>query len=183
MSRRLASILSIALVVAISVSHAQETPLHRGAELLLPFKKELKSALLTGLEQGPADAINVCREQAPEIADSLMRDGIRMGRSSHRLRNPGNTAPEWLVPAMQGYLDDDENREPYVVALADDHWGYAEPIVTQPLCLTCHGETVAPSIAERIEALYPDDRATGFKPGELRGVFWLEFPMSPSLHE
>ncbi len=183
MSGRFANILLVALIVTAGTAHANEAALSRGAELLLPFKKELKSALLTGLEQGPAEAIKVCREQAPQIADSLSQQGIRLGRSSHRLRNPGNTAPEWLVPAIQGYLADDENREPYVVALADDHWGYAEPIATQPLCLTCHGEALAPSIAEQIEALYPEDRAVGFKAGEMRGVFWLEFPMSPSLRE
>ena len=178
MCNRFASILLIALVLAAGVSHAQGTPLERGAELLLPFKKELKSALLAGLEQGPVEALGVCRDKAPEIADSLMQDGIRLGRSSHRLRNPDNTAPDWVRPLMQQYLDSDENLGPSIVALAEDQWGYAEPIVTQPLCLACHGEAVSPMIAERIEDLYPEDQAVGFAAGELRGVFWLEFPMS-----
>ena len=117
MGNRFASILSIALVLATGVSHAQGTPLERGAELLLPFKKELKSALLAGLEQGPVEAISVCREQAPEIADSLMQDGIRLGRSSHRLRNPDNTAPDWVRPLMQQYLDSDDLLMPEKFAL------------------------------------------------------------------
>ena len=178
-----ARVLLMALALSAGAAHANEAALDRGAELLLPFKKELKAALLTGLQQGPAEAISVCREQAPEIARSLMQDGIRLGRSSHRLRNPENVSPEWVSPAMQEYLDDDENRGPYIVALADDRWGYAEPIVTQPICLTCHGETIAPSIAGQIQELYPDDRAVGFKAGELRGVFWLEFPMSDASAE
>ena len=155
----------------------------RGAVLLLPFKKELKSALLAGLEKGPVEAISVCREQAPAIADSLMQDGIRLGRSSHRLRNPGNAAPDWVRPLMEEYLDNDDNRGPHIVSLEEGRWGYAEPIVTQPLCLTCHGEAIPPAVIERIEALYPADRAVGFKAGELRGVFWLEFPMSATSAE
>ncbi len=175
----------VVLFVALAVgsAHANEAAQARGAELLLPFKKELKSALLAGLEQGPVEAISVCREQAPEIADSLMQDGIRLGRSSHRLRNPGNVAPDWVEPLMQEYLDDGENRGSSIVALAEDKWGYAEPIITQPLCLTCHGDAVPPVLAERIEELYPEDQAVGFEAGELRGVFWLEFPMSDASPE
>ena len=181
--KRLANLLLIALVFVAGVTHAHDAALTRGAELLLPFKKELKSALLAGLEQGPVEALNVCREQAPEIANSLMQEGIRLGRSSHRLRNPENEPPKWLRPAMQAYLDDDSNRAAYIVPLPGDRWGYAEPIIAQPLCLTCHGEAIPPSVTGRIEELYPEDRAVGFKAGDLRGVFWLEFPMSERPNE
>jgi len=183
MSRQFAILLVTALVLSADVTHAYEVALTRGAELLLPFKKELKSALLSGLEQGPVEALSVCREQAPDIANSLMQEGIRLGRSSHRLRNPDNVSPEWVRPAMRAYLDDGSNRAPYVVPLAEGRWGYAEPIIAQPLCLTCHGEAIPPSVTERIEELYPEDRAVGFKAGDLRGVFWLEFPMSGDREE
>jgi len=103
-------------------------------------------------------------------------DGVRMGRSSHKLRNSGNTAPEWVIPIMQAYLDEPSGPEPRAIELADDRWGYVEPIMLQPLCLTCHGSQLAPDVAKRIAELYPDDEATGFEAGDLRGVFWLEFP-------
>jgi len=77
---------------------------------------------------------------------------------------------------MQAYLDKASSREPRIVELAGDRWGYVEPIMVQPLCLTCHGSQPAPDVAERIAELYPDDKATGFQTGDLRGVFWLEFP-------
>ena len=48
--------------------------------------------------------------------------------------------------------------------------------MVQPLCLNCHGVELAPDVAGRIAELYPEDRATGFEAGELRGVFWVEFP-------
>ena len=54
--------------------------------------------------------------------------------------------------------------------------GYAEPIIVQPMCLACHGESLAPEIAAKISEAYPDDQATGFKVGDFRGVFWVEFP-------
>ena len=54
--------------------------------------------------------------------------------------------------------------------------GYVEPILLQPLCVACHGEAIEPGLATRIAELYPQDRAVGFRVGELRGVFWVEFP-------
>jgi hypothetical protein len=164
------------IAFAAITTHAQDTERARGAELLAPFKKDLKQALKSGLAEGPAAAIQVCRVKAPGIADALSVEGVRMGRSSHKLRNPDNKAPDWVSPIMQAYLHEPSSREPRVVELPGDRWGYVEPIMVQPLCLTCHGSALAPDIAAQISDLYPEDRAVGFEAGELRGVFWLEFP-------
>lgn len=150
-------------------------PATRGAELLAPFKADLKDALMAGMKEGPAAAIRVCSEQAPEIAASLSADGVEMGRSSHKLRNPDNAPPAWVAPVIDAYVAASGELEPRTVALADGRTGYAEPILTQPLCLTCHGTEIDPAIAEQIAASYPVDAATGFSAGEFRGVFWVEF--------
>lgn len=146
----------------------------RGAAYLAPFKKDLKAALKAGLAEGPAAAIDACRIEAPALAEQHSADGVRVGRSSHRLRNPDNTAPEWVSPTLSAWLTSD-SRTPVIVELDGDRVGYIEPIIAQPLCLTCHGEALAPAIGERLAALYPDDEATGFSAGDLRGVFWVEF--------
>lgn len=166
----------LALAFTAATTCAQDAELARGAELLAPFKKNLQQALKSALAEGPGEAIQVCRVKAPGIAEALSVDGVRVGRSSHRLRNPDNTAPGWVAPVMQAYLDDPSSRIPQVVELADKRWGYVEPIIVQPLCLTCHGSALAPEVAARISELYPEDRAVGFDAGDLRGVFWLEFP-------
>jgi hypothetical protein len=148
----------------------------RGAELLQPFKQDLQAALKAGLADGPVAAIDACRIRAPEIAAELSRDGVRMGRTSHRLRNPANAGPAWATVVLRDYLADNHSREPVRVELGDGRIGYVEPIVTQPLCLTCHGDSLSPELQAALAAQYPDDRATGFAPGELRGVFWVEYP-------
>ena len=51
-------------------------------------------------------------------------------------------------------------------------------IPTEALCLTCHGETLAPELAAAIAREYPNDQATGFKLGELRGAFRVVWPAS-----
>jgi hypothetical protein len=82
-------------------------------------------------------------------------------------------------PVLEGYLSEASDRAPRTVALAEGRRGYVEPILAQPLCLTCHGDAIAPALASRIEQLYPQDRAVGFQVGDLRGVFWVEFPADP----
>ena len=165
----------LALVALAAVAQAGDDPAAHGASLLAPFKAELKSALMAGMKEGPATAIEVCSEDAPGIAASLSVDGVLMGRSSHKLRNPDNAAPEWLGPVIEAYVSGEGELAPVVVKLDDGRHGYAEPIRIQPLCLTCHGKTVHADVADRIKALYPDDEATGFSEGDFRGVFWVSF--------
>ena len=57
-----------------------------------------------------------------------------------------------------------------------------EPVFYRPIrigvdvCLKCHGdaESLAPEVSDRLAELYPDDRATGFAMGDLRGAFVVE---------
>lgn len=150
----------------------------RGAALLAPFKRDLMQALQTGLaEEGPVAAIEVCQVQAPAIAGSYSVDDVRLGRSSHRLRNPSNAPPDWVVPIMDDYAADDAEPAPRSVRLQGDRMGYVEPIILQPLCVTCHGSNLTADVQARIDELYPADAATGFEVGDLRGVFWIEYPM------
>jgi hypothetical protein len=44
-------------------------------------------------------------------------------------------------------------------------------IPTAPLCLTCHGTAIEPRLQAELTALYPQDLATGYQAGELRGAF------------
>jgi hypothetical protein len=41
-------------------------------------------------------------------------------------------------------------------------------------CLKCHGESISPEINTMIQKQYPNDKAIGFKEGELRGVIVAE---------
>ncbi len=45
----------------------------------------------------------------------------------------------------------------------------------QQPCLACHGaaDTIAPEVAEKIHMLYPDDKATGYVEGQLRGAITM----------
>lgn len=48
------------------------------------------------------------------------------------------------------------------------------PIVVEPVCVSCHGREITPEIAAVLDARYPNDRARGYEPGDLRGALWAE---------
>lgn len=147
-----------------------------GAEAVLPFKRSLKGALVGGLEDGPVAAISACRVEAPKLAEEASIGGVKVGRASAKLRNPSNAAKPWMQAALDVYETDPERREPTVAAIDKDTVGYVEPIFMQPLCVTCHGATLAPDLQAKLDELYPNDQATGYVAGDFRGVFWAELP-------
>ncbi len=165
-------------VVALATVACTKAPVDNepgGADLLAPFKAELKAALMQGMRAGPVEAIAICRDKAPDIAAALSVDGVTMGRSSHRLRNAANAPQAWLAPIIEGYANGSHDLVARSVDIGSGRRGYVEPIVVQPLCLACHGRDVPPAVAARLDDLYPEDRATGFAEGDFRGVFWVEF--------
>ncbi|MDH3268745.1 MAG: DUF3365 domain-containing protein, partial [Ignavibacteria bacterium] len=49
---------------------------------------------------------------------------------------------------------------------------YLKPIIIQAECLNCHGSQteIMPDVRNLITQKYPDDKAIGYKPGDLRGA-------------
>lgn len=165
---------------AMQVQQAEQTLEQGGAKALKahaaarlqPFKQQLMQALKQGMQEGAENAIDVCRLEAPAIAAATSGDGVQIGRSSHRLRNPDNAPTEWQQSAIDHYLAS-EDREPILVDLGDGQAGYMEPIMTAPMCLTCHGSDLPAGVQNTLSQLYPEDQAIGFAAGDLRGIFWV----------
>lgn len=175
MTSRLA-LLAVGLLACAQAAAADDARLARGAAALAPFKQELQAALQAGLAKGLAEAVDVCRVRAPEIARAAGGEGVELGRSSHRLRNPANAPRAWVKPLLDAYVADPAGARPRAVDLGAGRVGYVEPITVQPPCLACHGASVAEPVRAKLAELYPDDRAVGFRAGDLRGLFWAELP-------
>lgn len=160
----------------------EQVAAQRAIAALQPFKSGLMTALQAGLADSPIAAIAVCQIEAPQIAARASTADLRIGRASHRVRNPENAPSPWMQSILDTYRADPDDREPRLVSLADDRLGYAEPILMQPLCAVCHGDAIAPDLQAAITERYPHDQATGFAVGELRGIFWvtLDRPAAPA---
>jgi len=102
-----------------------------------------------------------------EIAEEVgAKHGLEIGRTSFRLRNTDNTPPVWAE-----LLVDDRVAEPVLLADRSGRLGAFSPIELASFCTRCHGEPdkLAPGVSGMLAELYPDDRATGFAEGDLRG--------------
>jgi len=173
------NVVIVAAVLAFSSSGAaapsdpaEERAVAAVSALKVGLKKELEQAMAAG---GIDNAIGVCRDRAPALATGIAKKyEVQVGRSSHNLRNPSNAPRAWVKPILAEWLKAPATeRKPRVVSVTKSVVGYIEPIATGAFCLSCHGD-VAPAVRTKIMAAYPNDQATGFKEGELRGVFWAE---------
>jgi hypothetical protein len=150
-------------------------------EKALAAQKALFAALSGRLmevlgSEGPAAAIRVCSDEAPRLTQQVgEQHGVRIGRTSFRLRNPRNVPPEWARSWVEQRVS-----EPQYQTLADGGLGALLPIHLQPACLLCHGprEQIQPEVLDALAQRYPQDEATGFELDELRGWFWVEVPRS-----
>jgi hypothetical protein len=153
-------------------------------EFFTTLKGELQGAISSG---GPVSAIQVCKERAPAIAQTLSeKSGWEVGRTSLKLRNPASNAPDaWETQVLQDFEERKAGGEDVqTMAFAEvvesngkSHYRFMKAIPTGELCLLCHGEAINPDIAEAIDEAYPDDQARGFALGDIRGAFTLSKPL------
>ena len=111
-----------------------------------------------------------------------MDSGWTIARSSHKLRNLGNSPDAYTAAAIEEFLARQENGESakeMVKAEIVEQDGQkvfrmVKAIPTGKQCLACHGGAeVSDAVATRITELYPEDKARNFNVGEMRGVFTL----------
>lgn len=158
-----------------------KTPLETGQEMAMKTKAILGKYLVTAIqEKGTEGAIAFCSSRAIQITDSMSTVlGVHIKRVAERNRNPVNKASAAELAYIQeinASLARKESPKPFLKETTETYTGYY-PILTDPLCLQCHGDKVsdikAPTLSI-LSKLYPGDKATGFKLNELRGIWVVE---------
>lgn len=155
----------------------------KAADAAAKLMGELFTELQTALAKGPPEqAIDVCAERAPAIARRVGREtGLGVRRTALRTRNPANDPDDWerawLERAAKGKAPAVDDAE---VVRRDGRYElrYMRTIRLAEMCVTCHGapEKIQPAVREAIARRYPQDQATGFAPGELRGAVAVRVP-------
>lgn len=157
--------------------------LARAQEAIGQLKKELGAKLRKAVSGGDyAQAIEVCKTAAGELTRKVgAANGMKLGRTSSRVRNPQNLAPEWMRKTVYSGGVKAMGVEGRAFDLGEKV-GVVLPISTMGLCTSCHGkkDVLADDVREVIAREYPKDAATGFAVGDLRGWFWAEVPVSPA---
>ena len=152
-------------------------------ELGMAMKREMSAG-------GPMEAIKVCGELAPKIANRLSREnGWRITRVGTRIRNPLLGMPDaWEQKILEGFASRAARGQTLTEIFYSEivsepngqYFRFMKPIVIQPKCLLCHGpqETIPKSIQNVLTKHYPFDAATGYKAGDLRGAVSIKQPLN-----
>lgn len=138
--------------------------------LRMELQQELQAAMQEG---GPVAAIDVCRLRASEIAAEVSATAeLDVQRVSTRSRNPLNHADGVESQVIAQF----ERRAAFTdtAFLQNGEPVYMRAIrIESAACLACHGpqESLAPELQAELQSAYPDDQATGFAQGDVRGAF------------
>ncbi|SDW03719.1 Tll0287-like domain-containing protein [Marinobacter mobilis] len=170
-------------VLAVDVAGGDEAELvaearSRASAFGADLQATLKSAIQAG---GLTQGIEVCKSAAPALADQHSVESWSIGRTALRVRNPGNAPDAWQTEQLKMMSAAPiQDGRPASVWRTRDHEGqpmfeYMQAIPTGEVCLKCHGDNVSEGVQQTLTELYPDDQATGFGLGDLRGAFVIRY--------
>ncbi|MDD5051500.1 MAG: DUF3365 domain-containing protein [Sulfuricurvum sp.] len=162
---------------------SQDQMVQKGAEVSATLIQKLGSELKTQMQaNGPIAALNFCSQNALNLTEQVAKDsGISLKRISLQNRNPVNAATQEekiLLDQWQKMIKNGETLPVYtLIKLTNNHNVYYKPIViNNEACLKCHGDIAANSpLGNAIKQSYPEDKATGYKMGDLRGMIAVSF--------
>ena len=143
------------------------------------LKKEVKAKM----KEDPTGtlAMGFCSTKAKEITSDVnekLPDYASVRRTALRVRNEANKPDATDEKVMKAYEEaiaakKFDPKDIRVVETKDAYRVY-KPLVTKKMCLTCHGKNISDDIKAVIKKVYPNDKATGYKEGDLRGVIVAE---------
>ena len=169
--------------VAKTPEEAKQVALKSSGALLGTLVKRLTDELRTN---EPHEALDVCAAEAQEITRNIRDEyGVTIRRTALRYRNPKNKPDAYERAWMEAALKrDDVNPagESQVIKAPDGsrELRFVRPLTLQQLCTECHGPkaSLSPQVIAALEKHYPDDRAVGFVPGDLRGIVSVRVPLA-----
>lgn len=134
-------------------------------------------------EGGVAQAVPFCNIHADGLTTELAeQNGVSIKRTSHLLRNEKNaptTREQEIIAQFQKLQAEKQELSPVVEQNEDGTVQFYMPIKVAQKCTVCHGvlgETLTQAHDSIIKSIYPKDQAIGFREGDLRGIWSIQFP-------
>jgi len=142
------------------------------------ISSEMQAVLLKNVGEaiqhgGTEFAVEFCNLKAMPLTDSISeKHQVKIQRLSDKNRNPKNSlqlesdrlAWEKIKKEKTDFIEQSRTGEIY----------YYKPIsIGMPSCIQCHGKRsdISEKTLELIGLKYPDDKATGYEMGDLRGMW------------
>ncbi|NRB50381.1 MAG: DUF3365 domain-containing protein [Saprospiraceae bacterium] len=139
----------------------------------------LQAAMRDG---GVPKAVEYCQLTANALMDSLSQvHQASIRRTSTRVRNPLNlpdASEQAILAQYQDSINTGGKISPIVKEVDQGRIAFYAPINVKAFCLQCHGklgETLSKENYAVIKNRYPADKATGYREGDLRGMWSITF--------
>lgn len=176
------SLASLLFSFASSAEQTQLSKLHKQQTIeatgkIKAFAVELKDTLKTNIEHGGLkQGIEVCKKMAIPIAQKHSTDGWQLKRTSLKLRNTLNAPDVWEIEQLNNFERqklNGKNINKLVVTTTTDTGVFRlmKAIPTGEVCLKCHGKNISSEVKNSLGKNYPQDIATDFSLGDIRGAF------------
>jgi len=158
--------------------------LQRGKEITKATQTELLKNVSNAIQAaGPGFAIEFCNIRALALIDSLSKqNNCQIKRIAIKYRNPVDMPQtESEITQINQYYATHQRGDTLqpVVHFIDDRIEYYQPILmAKKACLNCHGipgTDISKKTLEKIKQCYPNDLATGFAIGDIRGAWKITF--------
>lgn len=155
------------------------TELDSMMKMVYTTKKALGKNLMGQLKKnGTLKALEFCNINALHITDSISKHyNVKIQRVSDKPRNTKNKALSSDLKIIEDYkLDLKQGTElkPQILTTLKTNKMLYAPIITNKMCLQCHGKPkigIKEDIINKIDLLYPNDKAKDYSEQELRGVW------------
>ncbi|WP_374277132.1 DUF3365 domain-containing protein [Azonexus sp.] len=157
---------------------------------VLPVVPKVVNAMQEAVaDKGVAGAIPVCKEQAPELIKVKRQEtGWDIRRVSLKPRNAERGTPDlWEVRQLADFNvraalgEKPETLEKSEVVSIDGKpvFRYMKALPVGDVCLKCHGpaESLDPALKAKLAESYPQDQATGYAKGQIRGALTVKRPL------
>lgn len=166
----------------VNSSNSESSYADIGLKYALTTKKALGKTLMTSIERvGTSGALSFCNTRAIPITDSMsVLHNAKIKRVSDKPRNPKNAANKGellQIDYFKSQLKAQKEIKPVTIERENSVQFYY-PIITNGMCLQCHGvknQDINESTVTKLEKLYPQDKATGYKENEVRGIWSIVF--------
>jgi hypothetical protein len=162
-------------------STAMMSPIEIGQSIALKTKGVLGKNLLEAINsKGTEHAMSFCSTRAIPLTDSMAKAlKAHIKRVSDKNRNPQNKANQDeldYIALTKKLIAQGKKPKPKISNISGKQVAYY-PIIANKMCMQCHGQVnteVLPATLAKINGLYPDDKAIGYKIDELRGIWVIE---------
>ena len=146
------------------------------------FMVQLKNILIKQIKsEGTLSAVAVCSDTAQVLTNNFgLKKGVYIKRVSFKNRNKHSVPDEFEARILkefeqikkEGKLNSDTEHFEIIIENDYQYLRYMKPIKIGAACLKCHGneEKISTEVKELIVKKYPDDKAVGYKNGDLRGA-------------